>query len=118
MPSMLGIDLSPATGATIDSIAGQEMTTARGAGDGGPEQGRLTMAGLEAVRTRFHGSETDVHGTETSVVLTNYVTLVGGRAVGLYFLVDAASEAAQGPLLEAMAQSLEIPDRADCPTAS
>jgi hypothetical protein len=113
MPSMLGIDLSPAKGVTLDSIASQELTAAQG-GAGQPQQGRLTMAGLPTVWTRFSGTQADLHAKDVKVVLTNYVTVVGDQAFGLYFLVDPLNDPTDAAVLEAMAHSLEIPDRVEC----
>ena len=75
-PSDLLVDLSPANGASLDTIAAQLTTDLRGSGVTGTiEQIRLVLAGGDALGIRYAAVTHDLDGKEIVSAVTDYIAV-------------------------------------------
>jgi hypothetical protein len=80
-PSDLLVDLSPANGATLDTIAARLSTDLRGSGvTGNIEQMRFVLAGGDALGIRYATAAHDLDGKEIVSAVTDYIASRGTRS--------------------------------------
>jgi hypothetical protein len=106
-PSDLLVNLSPANGATLDTIAARLSTDLRGSGvTGNIEQMRFVLAGGDALGIRYATAAHDLDGKEIVSAVTYYIALRGDTQFSLVFSVAAENNSGSAVKFNEIAQSL------------